>query len=183
MNPFPELKTTRLTLRKHDQRDVVSLVKFANNPKISEQIINIPYPYTEKDALARLDFARKGFADKQRFVFVINLNGSDELIGEIGLHLDPGTNEAQFGYWIAEPFWGQGIVTEALSAILKFGFMELKLKRIYATHYPENIASGKVMQKNKMKNEGELKNHYKVGNTYRSVILYSITIDNYLGTN
>lgn len=183
MDQFPELNTSRLILRKHDQEDVADLVKYANNPKISEQIINIPYPYTEKDALARLEFVRKGFSDRQRFVFVINLKGSEELIGEIGLHLDAGTNQAQFGYWVAEPFWGRGIATEAVSAILKFGFEELKLKRIYATHYPENPASGKVMQNNKMKNEGELKDHYKVGETFRNVIMYSLTSEGYKTVN
>ena len=180
MESLPVLKTSNLILRGHRDEDKVNLIKYANNPKISEQIINIPYPYTEKDASARLEFVRKGFSSRQRFVFVINLKDSDELIGEIGLHLDRGTDEAQFGYWVAEPFWGKGIATEAVSAILKFCFTELELKRIYATHYPENIASGKVMQNNKMMNEGELKDHYKVGATFRSVVLYSMLSDDYI---
>jgi ribosomal-protein-alanine N-acetyltransferase len=180
MEFLPILKRANLILRAHQDDDKLNLVKYANDKKISDQIINIPNPYKGSDAVARLDFVRRGFADKQRFVFVITLESSDELIGEIGIHKDPGTNEAQFGYWVAEPFRGKGIATEAVAAILKFGFEELKLNRIYATHYPENISSGKVMQKNKMKCEGEIKSLYKIGEVFRNAIQYSLTSEEFL---
>jgi len=84
-------------------------------------------------------------------------------------------NRAEFGYWVGEPFWGQGIATEAVAAILKFGFQELNLNKIYATHYLENPSSGKVLVNNKMINEAELKEHYKNGDVYGSVIQYRLT--------
>jgi len=179
MEEFPELITNRLMLRKIQLSDVSSLLKYANNKNISDQIFNIPFPYHEEDAIYRLNFVLQGFKNKECYVFAITLKDENELIGEIGLHLDKTNNNAQLGYWIAEPFWGKGIATEAASEILKFGFEELNLNKIYATHYPENEASGKVMLNNKMIKEAELKEHYRIDNVYRSVIQYRLTKQEY----
>lgn len=181
MDQFPELTTNRLRLRKIRPSDIPSLLKYCNNKNISDQIINIPYPYLEEDAVFRINFVLQGFKNKERYVFAICLNDSPELIGEIGLHLDKGNNSAQFGYWIAEPFWAKGIATEALAAILKFGFETLHLNKIYATHYPENSASGKVMLNNKMIKEAEMKEHYKIDGVYKDVIQYRLTKKEYEG--
>lgn len=180
METFPQLNTNRLILRKIKLSDAPALIKYAGNKKISDQILNIPYPYSEEDAVYRMNFVYQGFKNKERFVFAITLNGSDELIGEIGLHLDKSNNCAQFGYWIAEPFWGKGIASEALAAILEFGFKTLNLNKITATHYPNNPASGKVMVNNKMIKEAELKAHYKVNDEYRDVVQYRLTKEEYL---
>lgn len=179
MKEFPELFTSKLTLRKIQTSDIPSLIKYCNNKNISDQIINIPYPYIVEDAIFRLNFVLQGFKNKERYVFAISLRGSEELIGEIGLHLDKANNSAQFGYWIAEPFWGKGIATEALEAILIFGFATLNLNKIYATHYPDNLASGKVMLNNKMIKEAEMKEHYKIDDVYKDVIQYRLTKKEY----
>lgn len=177
--PFPELHTERLKLRRLQLTDLPLLVQYANNKKISDQIINIPFPYTEDDAVQRLNFVIQGFAAGERYVFVITKDHENQLIGEIGLHLDKHNNIAQFGYWIAEPFWGQGIASEALTAVLQFGLETLQLQKIYATHYTDNPASGKVMLHNHMIKEAELKDHYRIDGAYKSVAQYRLTIDEY----
>ena len=121
------------------------LIKLANNKKISDQIINIPHPYQEHHAAFRMSYVVQGFKKKIRYVFSITLKGQDELIGEISLHLEDGLHKAQLGYWVGEPFWNQGIVTEAVEAILKFGFEQLGIKLIYGTCYEDNIASQRVL--------------------------------------
>ncbi|MEO5644271.1 MAG: GNAT family N-acetyltransferase [Bacteroidia bacterium] len=179
MKTFPELNTERLTLRKIRIDDIPSLLRYVNNRAISDQIFNIPYPYHEEDAIFRMNFVYQGFKNKERYVFAITLKDNDELIGEIGLHLDKENNCAQFGYWIGEPFWNKGIATEAAAAILKFGFEKLELNKIYATHYPDNEASGKVMINNKMIMEAELKDQYRIDNVYKSVNQYRLTKKEY----
>ena len=179
MEAFPELITKRLRLRRIQLDDVSSLIRYADNKKISDQVLNIPFPYGEEDAIRRMNFIIDGFKNKERYVFAITFKDKNELIGEIGLHIDKNNNNAQFGYWVAEPFWSNGIATEAVSAILQFGFEKLNLNKIYATHFQDNKASGKVMLKNKMVAEGELKDHYKVNNDYRSVIQYRLTKHEY----
>ncbi len=175
MKNFPELLTERLRLRRMQVGDIPSLIKYANNKKISDQIINIPFPYNEEDAIYRFNFILQGFKHDERFVFAITIKDENELIGEIGLHRDEGTNNAQFGYWIAEPFWGKGIATEATAALLKFGFEQLNLDKIYATHYTENTVSGRVMLKNRMIREDEINERYKSSCDDRNVLQYRLT--------
>lgn len=175
MEAFPILITERLRLRRMKLSDFPSLMKYANNRKISDQIFNIPYPYTEEYAIFRMNFMLQAFANKERFIFAITFKEQNELIGEIGLHLDKPNNKAEIGYWVAEPFWGKGIATEAVKAILNFGFAELDLNKIFATHYPENPASGKVLANCGMIKEAELKEHYLIDNVYKSVNQYRLT--------
>lgn len=150
MEAFPELYSQRLRLRRIQSEDIPSLVKYANNRKISDQVINIPFPYQEMDAIMRLSYVVQGFKSKTRFVFVITLKERAELIGEISLHLENDKTISQLGYWVGEPFWNQGIGSEAVATIMKFGFEKLNLRLIYATCHAENTASEKVLLKNGM---------------------------------
>ena len=143
MHTFPILHTPRLTLRQLTVDDFPALVKYANNKKISDQVINIPYPYQEMNAVFRLSYVVQGFKAKTRFVFAIILKENQELAGEISLHLNQ--QYAEMGYWVGEPFWNQGIATEAAGAIIQFGFQQLGLQLIYATCHIDNTASGKVL--------------------------------------
>ena len=151
MDVFPELNSKRLTLRKISVEDIPALVKYANNKKIADRILNIPYPFGEPDAVFRISYVVQGFKSKARYVFAIIYQKSKELIGEISLHLDYQRNIAQLGYWVAEPFWGKGIATEATEAVLKFGFEQLNLAMIFAECHVENKASEKVLLNNGMK--------------------------------
>jgi ribosomal-protein-alanine N-acetyltransferase len=154
MEVFPELYTQRLKLRQISVDDISSLVKYANNKKIAGHIINITYPYQEPDAVFRISYVVQGFKKRERYVFAIILLDGEEFIGEISLHLDKQRNIAQLGYWIGEPFWDKGITTEATAAILDFGFKKLNLDTIFAECHIENIASEKVLLKNRMKKLG-----------------------------
>ena len=145
---FPILFTERLKLRKLEVDDFASLVKYANNKKISDRIINIPHPYREPVAAFRMSYVVQGFKNKSRFVFAITQKEEGELIGEISLHLNQASKTSELGYWLAEPYWGKGLITEAIEAVLNFGFERLELEKIFATCHVDNIASGKVLEKN-----------------------------------
>jgi len=119
--------------------------------------------------------ANEGFQTKNKYIFGIRLKTTDELIGGMGLHIHKDFNRAVLGYWIGLPFWNKGYATEAASAILKFGFEVVEINKIFATHLVENPASGKVMIKNGMIKEGELKDHTKKGEVYQSVYQYRLT--------
>jgi RimJ/RimL family protein N-acetyltransferase len=176
MNEFPKIETNRLLLRKIVLSDITSLLKYVNNKAISNNILNIPYPYSEEDAIFRMNFVFQGFKNKERYVFAIILKEISELIGEIGIHIDKTNNKAEVGFWLAEPFWGKGITTEALTKILEFGFTELKLNKILATHYLDNFGSEKVLQKCGMIKEAELIDHYYHNGKYSSVAQYRLTL-------
>ncbi|MER3328302.1 MAG: GNAT family protein, partial [Candidatus Kapaibacterium sp.] len=113
-------------------------------------------------------------------IFTITQKDENELIGEIGLRLETEHNKAEIGYWIAEPYWGKGIATEAVAAVIKFGFEEIKLNKIFATCFDGNDVSGKVLEKNSMILEGNLKQEYFFKGEYRDSLHYRITKDEYL---
>lgn len=147
--PFPTLHTKRLLLRRLQVEDLDALVQYADNRKIADEVRSIPHPYTEPDAVFRIRYVLDGFKSGLRYVFAIILRERAELIGEISLHLDSKA-VAQMGYWMGEPFWNRGFATEAVEAILGFGFGPLGLRKIYATCREANAASQAVLRKNGM---------------------------------
>lgn len=175
MSEFPEISTDRLILGKISYSDIPKIVEFAGNKNIADVTLNIPHPYEEKDAIFWINSANQGFANKTEYTFGISLKSTAEFIGGIGLKVNNKFNRAELGYWVAEPYWNMGYATESVAAILAFGFGTLSLHKIYATHLVENQASGKVMIKNGMIKEGELKDHTRKGGIYRSLIQYRLT--------
>lgn len=175
MKIFPTLHTKRLRLTELSYKDIPQIMAYANNEKVAAMTLNIPHPYQEKDALFWLHSAQQGFAQQTQYTFALHLAQTEGFIGGIGLKINPRFDRATLGYWLAEPYWNQGYTTEAVGALLAFGFQELGLHKIYATHLVENPASGKVMLKNGMIQEGELKDHDKKEGIYRSSIQYRLT--------
>ena len=159
MKEFPKLDSDRLILNQTKPSDIPEIVVYAGNLKIVENTRTMPHPYYEEDAIAWINMANQGFKAKNNFIFAIRFKKTQALIGGIGLTLDIENNRAELGYWLAEKFWNKGFTTEAVQAILKFGFEQLKLNKIVAVYLTTNQASGKVMIKNGMIKEGEFKDH------------------------
>jgi RimJ/RimL family protein N-acetyltransferase len=114
-NALPEtIQTGRVLLREPLLSDLAQLVELANNWKVIEPTAVMPFPYTEADG--RDFLARLGDPDKPRAYAVAN--GENKLIGVVSLKFDTG-KPLELGYWLGEPFWGQGIVPEAASALLQ----------------------------------------------------------------
>lgn len=103
------------------------------------------------------------------------LRRTGKIIGAIGLkNWSLQHSRAEVGYVLAREYWGKGYVTEALNAVLAFGFSEMELHRIEAKAVPENRGSTRVMEKAGMKFEGLLRDHQFVKGAYQSLNLYSI---------
>lgn len=175
METYPQIKTDRLILSAIQYQDIPKIIEYAGNKNVSITTLNIPHPYAEKDAIFWINSANQGFINKTQYTFGIRIKSSNEFIGGMGLKINNRFNRAELGYWIAEPFWNKGYATEAAKAILQFGFESLDLNKIYATHLTENPASGKVMIKNGMIKEAELKDHFKKENEYKSITQYRLT--------
>lgn len=159
MEEFPQLVTKRLILNQIKPADIPDIVSYAGNIKIVENTRTMPHPYREEDAISWMNMANKGIENKDNYIFAIRFKDTQAFIGGIGLTLDLQNNRAELGYWLAEGFWNRGFTTEAVQAILQFGFEELKLNKIVAVYITTNKASGKVMIKNGMVKEGEFKDH------------------------
>lgn len=179
MENFPILKSTRITLSQPKVTDIPTIIKYAGHTEIEAGTLSMPHPYQEKDAIFWLNFANEGVQNKNRYIFGIRLNETDEFIGGMGLHIEGHFNRAELGYWIGVPFWNKGYATEAAKTILKFGFEDLKLNKIFAMHFKENPSSGKVLSKSGMVKEGEFKEYIKKGENYIDVTQYGLTKGEY----
>lgn len=157
MKSLPELSTERLNLSALTAVDIPLIVWYANNHEVAKYTANIPHPYAEKDAVFWLNMANVGMKQSNHFVFALRDKETNAFMGGMGLRLHAQFKRAELGYWLAEPFWGQGFTTEAAAAVIRFGFKQLKLRKINARHIIANGASGKVMVKNGFQLEGTLR--------------------------
>jgi len=135
----------KFTLRQWTIKDLNSLVKFANNYEIAKNLTNqFPHPYTEAHGRAFLNMVAKPNPTR---IFAIDVEG--QAVGGIGVHpqTDIQCKNAELGYWLAEPFWGKGIMTKAVKAMIKYGFDAWDINRIFARPFGENIGSQKVLEK------------------------------------
>ena len=179
MRTFPTIDTGRLRLRELAAADIPEIVALLAEPAIAEMTLNIPHPYHEPDAVYWLNSSSQGFQSNEQYVFAVEQRATGEFMGGIGLTLLPRFDRAEAGYWLGRPFWGQGFATEALRALLGFGFDALALPKIVATHLTKNPASGRVMQKAGMRWEAEIPQHVKRAGHYHDLMQYQLLRTDY----
>ena len=163
------IATSYGSIRSWSMGDVPALVKYADNRNVSQRMRDaFPYPYTTADANAFL-----GIVARQNPVTFFAVATSDEAIGGIGItrNADVHRLTAEMGYWLAEPYWGQGIMTETARAFSDFAFGAFGPVRIYAEPYEGNAASCRVLEKAGFTLEGRMR---------RNVIKDGRILDQYL---
>ncbi|WP_288444210.1 GNAT family N-acetyltransferase [uncultured Chryseobacterium sp.] len=175
MEKFPVLQTERLILSQLEEKDIPFIVELLQHRIFSDLTSNIPYPYVENDARSWVEMSKEAFENNTGYTFAIR-NKEWQIIGAIGLH-DRDDDKAELGYWIGIPYWNKGYVTEAAKAIIDFGFNELKLNKIFATHFPHNPASGRIMEKAGMEQEAVLIKEVKKDGEYFDLVRYCILKD------
>jgi len=155
----PVLKTRRLLLRAAEPRDAAEIRRLAGAREVAATTLNIPHPYPEGAAESWIARQAQGWQDGTDAGFSIFERDEEALVGGVGLRLAPDHRRAELGYWIAVPYWNRGYCTEAAVETLRFGFEELALYRIHASHFANNPASGRVMEKIGMRHEGCRRGH------------------------
>lgn len=153
------LETSRLVLRPYAESDIPALTRLAGEREVAATTLRIPHPYTEQNAREYLAICQAESNNGPVTRFAITLRNTGEFCGGAGLRLDPAHAHGELGYWLGVPFWGQGYATEAARAVIDYGFGDLGLYRIYASHFAGNNASGRILRKVGMKYEGRLRGH------------------------
>ena len=128
-----------------------------NNKKVLDNLRDgIPYPYTEEDAKEFISATRAAKKDSQ-YAFAIAYKG--RVIGSIGAFRKENVHRltAELGYYIAEPYWGKGIMTEAVRQMCVYVFENTDIIRIFAEPYERNGASCRVLEKAGFQFEGVLR--------------------------
>jgi [ribosomal protein S5]-alanine N-acetyltransferase len=141
------LETDRLLLRPLQISDAARITELFGNYDVLRMITGVPYPYYEDHAKEFISKTQINREAETSFAFAITLKPDPALIGCIELSTQQVYQRAELGYWVGVPYWGKGYMSEAVARMLRFGFEDLKLNRIYATHFGQNPASGRVMQK------------------------------------
>ena len=152
-------------IRRWELSDARDLAEALSNKKIQDNLRDgLPYPYTEQDGkefISAMLFAN----ENDTFAFAITVNG--KVIGSIGAFRQTNIHNktAELGYYIAEEYWGKGIMTEAVKQLCDYVFSRTDIIRIYAEPFAYNISSCRVLEKAGFQYEGTLRsNALKNGN-------------------
>ncbi|HPT20648.1 MAG TPA: GNAT family protein [Bacteroidales bacterium] len=159
-------------LRPWRQSDIESLVKYANNPDIAKNLTNaFPHPYTQQSGEAYLETV---CSQKPVRVFAIEADG--EAVGSIGVfpQTDIHCQNAEMGYWLAEPFWGKGIMTSAIKQMVDYAFRTFDINRVYARPFGSNKASQRVLEKSGFKLEARFKDVLLKNGRTEDELIYAI---------
>ncbi|WP_088049285.1 GNAT family N-acetyltransferase [Virgibacillus dakarensis] len=173
-SPSKTITTKRLVLRLFQKSDAVTVTKLCNNYNIYKSTLHLPYPYCIEDALSWMEHHRDNFNANKLYEFAITDKETGELYGAIALSNNQKFNHGEIAYWVGEEFWGNGHATEAAQAILKFAFDVKQYHKIFARYFHSNPASGRVLQKLGMKQEGILIDHVRKENRYEDLVYYGI---------
>jgi ribosomal-protein-alanine N-acetyltransferase len=161
------------TLRPWRMDDLAALVKNANNPNIAINMTDsFPSPYTEERGKTFLEMATT--TDPQR-IWAIDING--EPCGSIGVFplTDIMRRNAELGYWLAEPYWGKGIISRALPLVVQMAFQRLpEIDRIFARPFGRNIASQRVLEKAGFEYEARFKDTIFKNEKFEDELFYAI---------
>lgn len=158
--PLPTLTTEHLILRAFTLADAKRVQQLAGDFEIADTTGHMPHPYHDGMAEEWIEGTEQGFQEGTGATFAITLRESGELMGAIGLTIHRHNRRAEMGYWIGVTYWNHGYMSEAAQRVIAYAFEDLELNRVYASHFPRNPASGRVMQKAGMTYEGTLREHF-----------------------
>jgi RimJ/RimL family protein N-acetyltransferase len=125
--------------------DAEALAFHANNPNVAKYLTDrFPHPYTRADAE---QFIAHALTTDQAMLFAIVYG--EEVIGGIGIHFqqDIFRLNAELGYWLGEPYWGKGIMTQAIGLMVEHAFSHTLVERIFARPFGSNLGSQRVLEK------------------------------------
>ncbi|MEM8522252.1 GNAT family N-acetyltransferase [Flavobacterium sp. PL12] len=173
-NPFHNLETERLILRRVNSNDIKEVLALRSN---AETMKYIPRPLlkNDEDALAHIAMIDEKIESNEGINWAITIKGDPRLIGVIGHYRIKNEHyRAEIGYMILPEYNGRGIVTEAVREAVKYGFEVMKLHSIEAIIEPDNLASAKVLEKNGFIKEVHLKENEFYDGRFIDSVIYSI---------
>lgn len=151
--------TMTCKIRKWELTDAKDLAAAISNEKVQDNLRDgLPYPYTEQDGVEFIS-AMLSANEEETFAFAITVD--DRVVGSIGVFRQGNIHRqtAELGYYIAEAYWGRGIMTDAVRQICAYVFDKSDIIRIYAEPFAYNIASCRVLEKAGFQYEGTLRSN------------------------
>ena len=173
-----KIETDDFILRNWKNEDAERLALIANNKKLYDNLTDaFPYPYYLKDAEAYITFAQK--EENLSTLFAIEINGL--VNGSMGafVNKDIYRKNMNIGYYLAEEFWGKGIMPKVIKAFVKYLFENFDINRVYAEPFTRNIGSRRALEKAGFKLEAELSNNVIKDGVIEGSCIYSVLRENF----
>ena len=162
-------------LRKWRLSDAKDLAAALNNKKILNNLRDgLPFPYTEQDAR---DYITAILSSEENSTFAYAITQNDRAIGSIGAFRQSNIHRqtAELGYYLAEEYWGRGIMTKAIRQLCGIVFDTTDILRIYAEPFAYNTGSRRALEKAGFCYEGTMKNNAVKNGKVLDMALYSLT--------
>ncbi len=169
------LETPRLLLREFEKGDWQAVHEYASDPTVVRYAHWGPNSEAQTRSFIQRALSLQEEEPRSNFEFAVVLVEGDRLVGACGNRVsNPEAREGDIGYVFGQRFWGQGYGTEAARRLLRFGFDELGLHRVYAICDPRNVGSIRVLEKIEMQREGHLREHMLVRGEWCESLVYAI---------
>lgn len=160
-------------IRKWKLTDASDLALALSNKHIQDNLRDgLPYPYTEKDGM---DYISAMLSANENDTFAFAIIVDNKAIGSIGVFRQENIHRrtAELGYYIAEEYWGKGIMTEAVKQICDYVYKNSDIIRIYAEPFSYNRASCRVLEKAGFQYEGTLRSNAVKGGKVIDMKMYA----------
>ena len=156
----PRIETERLMLRPPSLSDAVYVAELANDPEVARMTARVRYPYRLADAEAYLGAMQSADPQTDRPLLIEHRRFGP--IGMTGFHRAE-DRHAELGYWLGRTFRGRGFATEAVRAALDWARGEWGRRAVLSSHFADNPASGRVLEKAGFLYTGEVRERFSLG--------------------
>lgn len=141
-------------VRKVRERDAEDIARYVNNRKIYENTQQVPYPYSIEDANAWIMKCLDSGYDKPTTFLHFIIEIDEQAVGAIGIE-QMSENEIEMGYWLAEEYWGKGIMSRVVEEFSNYCFDKVGVERLQAGVFKNNLASKRILEKCEFEYDGE----------------------------
>lgn len=171
---FPTIDLGDYILREQTVDDAEAFLEYYGDPAVNQYIVSF-IPKTVEEARLELKYWINVFDYNDGIYFAIARKSDNKMIGSVGVSgINRNHNRIEASYDLAKEFWGQGIMSKALAAVLKYVFEEMKINRIEAYAMADNIGSYRVLEKCGFVFEGNLRQHRYHKGQYVDIGSYSV---------
>ncbi len=171
---FEPIHTDRLILRALEPGDAPRLHRLIGDWEVARTTANVPHPYEDGMAEDWIAQATDQLAAGEAYHLAVTRRDTPGLVGSVGL-TSPEQPAPVLGYWIGQTYWGGGYATEAARGLVAFGFDALGVEKVIASVLPENLASGRVLDKLGFVRTGRATHDAPARSAPQEVDMYALT--------
>jgi ribosomal-protein-alanine N-acetyltransferase len=179
LNPFPILETEHLILKRFEKTDAVAMFQLRSNAALMKYICR-PLQTSINEAEELINKINELIIKNTGINWAIYLKTEQKIIGSVSFHkIDKENYRGEIGYFLLPNYWQKGIISEAISTVLNFGFNTLQFHSVEAQIDPDNIASERVLNKFKFTKEAYFKENFYFNEQFLDTAVYSLLKTDY----